>query len=138
LRRDEALAEARRLARYNLAFTLCQAWYGDWALEGVHSGPTMLRSADELLAIASEQGYPHMFAIGNVMRGWCLGAVGQAAEGIPLLLQGLAIRRNSGANLMMPLFLMRLAEVWHFWSVLPLYRQLHASESWLGSPCIVR
>jgi hypothetical protein len=29
LRRDEALAEARRLSPYNLVFALCIAWYGD-------------------------------------------------------------------------------------------------------------
>ena len=46
------------------------------------------------------------------MRGWCLGAVGQAAEGIPLLLQGLAIRRAAGTNLLLPFFLTILAEVY--------------------------
>ncbi len=38
LRRDEALAEARRISPYNLVFALCQAWYGDWASEGVEFG----------------------------------------------------------------------------------------------------
>ena len=40
LRRDEALAEARRLSPYNLVFALCHAWYGDWASEGAESAPT--------------------------------------------------------------------------------------------------
>ena len=40
LRRDEALAEARRLSPYNLVFALCFAWYGDWASEGAESAPT--------------------------------------------------------------------------------------------------
>jgi predicted ATPase len=112
LRRDEALAEARRLTRHTLVFTLCQAWLGDRAIDGVKSAQTMLRSADEVLAITSEQGFPLYFGIGNIMRGWCLGTVGQAAEGIPLILRGLEIWRATGANLMMPSYLMTLAEVY--------------------------
>jgi predicted ATPase len=112
LRRDEALAEARRLSPYNLAFALNQAWYGvDWA-SGEVSSETMLRSTDELLAISSEQGFPLFIGIGNIMRGWCLGKLGQAAEGIPLLLQGLAIYRGTGSNLLSSFFLMTLAEVY--------------------------
>ena len=112
LRRDEALAEARRLSPYTLVFALCHAWYGDWAIEGVKSAPTMLRSADEVLAISSEQGFPMWFGVGNIMRGWCLGAVGQAAEGIPLILQGLADLRATGCNVLVPFFLTTLAEVY--------------------------
>jgi hypothetical protein len=33
------------------------------------------------------------------MRGWCLGTMGQATEGIRLFLQGLAILRPAGVNL---------------------------------------
>ena len=50
--------------------------------------------------------------VGHIMRGWCLGAVGQAAEGIPLLVQGIAIRRAAGTNLLLPFFLTTLAEVY--------------------------
>jgi len=112
LRRDEALAEARRLSPYNLAFALCHAWYGDWALEGVTSVQTMRRSAEDVLAISSEHGFPLLLERGKVMRGWCMGVLGQRAEGIPLLLQGLAIYRATGANLAMPFFLTTLAEVY--------------------------
>ena len=31
LRRDEALAEARRISPHNLTYALCDAWPGDWA-----------------------------------------------------------------------------------------------------------
>jgi hypothetical protein len=58
LRRDEAVAYARRQrSPPDLAFALAYAWYGDWAMEGVKSVPRMLRSADELLATSSEQGF---------------------------------------------------------------------------------
>jgi hypothetical protein len=42
LRRKEALTEARRLSSYNLAFNLafalCQGWWGDWAAAGATVG----------------------------------------------------------------------------------------------------
>jgi class 3 adenylate cyclase/predicted ATPase len=111
-RRDEALAEARRLSPDSLAFALCLVWRGDWAMEGVKSAQTMLRSADEILTISSEQGFSPWFAVGNIMRGWCLGTMGRAEEGIPLLLEGLDARRAMGAKLVMPFYLMTLAEVY--------------------------
>jgi hypothetical protein len=46
------------------------------------------------------------------MRGWCQGAMGQAAEGIPLILQGLDTFRATGANLGVPVFLTTLAEAY--------------------------
>jgi predicted ATPase len=112
LRRDEALAEARRLSSYNLAFALSQALYGDWAIWGMKSAQTMHRSADEVLAISTEQGFPQWIMIANIMRGWCLGTMGQAEEGISLVLQGLANRRATGSKLLLPFALMMLAEVY--------------------------
>jgi hypothetical protein len=47
----------------------------------------MLRSADEILAISNEHGFALWSAFGKMIRGWCLGARAQAAEGIPLLIQ---------------------------------------------------
>ena len=110
--RDEALAEARRLSPYNVAFALYQAWFGDWAMEGVRCAPRTLRSAEEVLAISGEHGFPQWFANGNIMRGWCLGAVGQPVAGMPLLLQGIANRSATGANLLSPFLLTMLAEVY--------------------------
>jgi predicted ATPase len=48
----------------------------------------------------------------NIMRGWCMGAAGQTAEGIPLFLQGLASFRAVGANLLMPFYLTTLADAY--------------------------
>jgi predicted ATPase len=72
----------------------------------------MLASAKELVAISNEQGFRDPLAIGNIMRGWCLGALGQAAEGIPLLIQGLTVCRAGGRKLMIPFFLTTLAEAY--------------------------
>jgi class 3 adenylate cyclase/predicted ATPase len=111
LRRDAALAEARRLAPHTLAFATCHAWYGDWASEGVKSAPTMLQSAEEVLAISGEHGFPVWDGTGNIIRGWCLGAMGQPTEGIPLILKGMGLFSAVGAKVLMPFFLTTLAEV---------------------------
>jgi tetratricopeptide (TPR) repeat protein len=112
LRRDEALAEARRLSPYNLVFALCLAWYGDWASEGAESAPTRLQSAEKVLAISAEQGFAMWSGVGNVMRGWSLGVVGQAAEGIQLMLKGIDDVSATGCKILIPLFLMILAQVY--------------------------
>jgi hypothetical protein len=69
LRQDEALDEARRLSPHTLAFALCLVWMGDRAIEGVKAAPEMLRSAEEVLAISSEQSFPQWLGIGKIMRG---------------------------------------------------------------------
>ena len=50
--------------------------------------------------------------VGDIMRGWCLSVVGQAAEGIPLMLQGLDRHRATGTKLVVPFYMMVLAEVY--------------------------
>jgi class 3 adenylate cyclase/predicted ATPase len=112
LRRNEALVEARRLLPHTLVFELCHAWPGDWAIEGAKSAETALRSAEEVLSISDEQGFSYLFWFGNIMRGWCLGAMGQPAEAIPLILRGLDNVQATGAGLIIPFFLMTLAEVY--------------------------
>jgi predicted ATPase len=109
LRRDEALAEARRLSPYNLVFALCHVWYGNWAIE---RGEAMLRTAEEVLVISSEQGFPLWLAVGNVMRGWSLGAVGRPAEGLAVLMEGIGSYYATDAKLVVPFYLMTLAELY--------------------------
>jgi predicted ATPase len=46
------------------------------------------------------------------MRGWCFGVMGESAQGIPLLVEGIAICRATGCNVMMPFFLTILAEIY--------------------------
>jgi class 3 adenylate cyclase/tetratricopeptide (TPR) repeat protein len=111
LRREEALAGVRRLSPYSQAYVLCFAWVDDW-IARPKSAQLMLRSAEEVLAISSEQSFPLWLGVGNVIRGWCLGTLGQAAEGIPPSLEGLAIYRAIGCNLNGPLILMMLAELY--------------------------
>jgi class 3 adenylate cyclase/predicted ATPase len=112
LRKREALTEARRLSPYTLAYALCQSWDDDWAIEGLKSAQMTLRSAEELLAISREQGFPMWFGLGAIMRGWCLSTVGREEEGIPSILNGLDVWRATGTKLGMPFILMALAEIY--------------------------
>jgi predicted ATPase len=112
LRRDEALAEARQLSPYQQVFAERHAWYGDWATEGARSVQAMLRSAERISMISSEHGFPMFVGVGDIMRGWCLSMVGQAAEGIPLMLQGLDRYRATGTKLVVPFYMMVVAEVY--------------------------
>jgi predicted ATPase len=108
-RRDEALAEARASSPYNFIYALCITWWVDWTID---SPTTLLRSADEILATSTDQGYSLWVGFGQVMRGWCLGALGQPAEGLALLLKGIGIVRAAGCNIAIPLFLTMAAEVY--------------------------
>jgi predicted ATPase len=110
LRRDEALAEARRLSPYNEVFALRHAWYGDWAIEGVRSIEAMLRSAEHISVISSEQGFPMFVGVGDIMRGWCLSSLGEAKAGISLLEEGLEKYAATGTKLVIPFYLTVLAE----------------------------
>ena len=113
LRIDEALAEARRISPYNVAYALFQASVGYWAIYGKKSADgSMLRAADEILAIANEHGFVLWSMVGKLIRGWCLGVRGQAADGIALFLQGLAERRIIGCDTMMPFYLTTFAEIY--------------------------
>jgi hypothetical protein len=46
----------------------------------VNSAETMIRSAEEMLAISNEQGYPQWFGAATMIRGLALSALGHAAE----------------------------------------------------------
>jgi len=111
-RRDEAFAQARQLPLYNLVFVRVHAWWGiDWVIAGGKPEETMLRSAEEVLAISREQGFSQWLAVGNILHGWCLGTTGQAAEGMERLLNGITICRAAGVKIALPFCLMTLAEV---------------------------
>jgi class 3 adenylate cyclase/predicted ATPase len=112
-RTNEALAKGRQISLYNLVFTQIHSWCGiDWATAEEKSARTILRSADELLAISNEQGFSVWAVVGNIMRGWCLGQLGQAADGIPLVVKGISMARTTGVNLLMPFWLTTLAQTY--------------------------
>jgi predicted ATPase len=79
---------------------------------GAKEARTTLPLAEQALTSSREQAFPMFLGLGHIMHGWCMGAVRQAEEGIPLLLQGIAIRRAACTNLLLPFFLTALAEVY--------------------------
>jgi len=57
---------------------------------------------NQLLAVATEQGFPHWRAQGMIYRGWLMVRNGDVVEGLSLLRSGLAAYRASGAELLLP------------------------------------
>ena len=110
-RSDAALAEARRIAHaHSLAHALAAAWRVAWL---ARSEPVaLLRFADELMAVSAARGFAlwRSFALAN--RGWCLTALGNAAQGIPLLNAGLAENQATGTGFQTPAVLELLADAY--------------------------
>src|SRR5262249_14904965 len=66
--------------------------------------------ADQLVEVATEQGFPHWHGEGTVYRGWVMAKNGGVAEGISLLRRGSAAYRATGAETFMPHYMALLAE----------------------------
>jgi predicted ATPase len=64
---------------------------------------------DELVAVATEQGFPFWRAQGAIFRGWVKVENGDVAEGISLLRSGSTAFRATGAELWMPHYIALLA-----------------------------
>jgi class 3 adenylate cyclase/tetratricopeptide (TPR) repeat protein len=85
---EEALEEARRLSHApTLAITLTHACWTWWYVR-LEPG-SLLRVADEQLALTTEHGLEHFAMWALIHRGWSLARLGRADEGIPLLAIGL-------------------------------------------------
>ena len=94
-RSREAITEARRLAHPpTLAGTLATAI----RLHLVIEDNAILRQwIDQLIAVTTEQGFPHWRAMGMICRGWVKVKNGDVGEGISLLRSGSAASRATGA-----------------------------------------
>jgi len=66
--------------------------------------------ARQLVAVATEQGYPHFCGEGLVFLGWVAVKRGNVAEGMSLLRSGIAAYQAYGAQLLMPHNIALLAE----------------------------
>jgi len=94
--RDAALDEARRISHpHTLAFALGPAAWVTGSFLCLEPR-SLLQGADELLALATEQGLASYRARGLIHRGWCLAALERADEGIALIAAGLARYRELG------------------------------------------
>jgi len=74
-------------------------------------GPELQERSQELVALATEQGYPHFVGTGTCFRGWATVALGgPIVEGINELHRGLAAKRATGADIKIPYYFGLLAE----------------------------
>ena len=111
---DQALArsnanilEARRLAHPpSLAGSLA---IGVRLLSLVRDDAALEEGINQLIAVATEQGFPHWRAQGAIYRGWVKVKNGDTMEGMTLLQRGLTAYRVGGAELFVPHYFALLA-----------------------------
>ena len=104
---NAAIAEARRLAHPpSLAVSL---GFGARLLSLVGDNAALDEWADQLVAVATEQGFPFWRAQGTIYRGWVKVKNGDVAEGISLLRSGSTAYRATGAEVWMPYHIALLA-----------------------------
>jgi predicted ATPase len=104
---DAYIAEARRLAHPpSLALALAMG-AGLPALDG--NDAALNERSEELVAVATEQGFPHWLVWGTMNRGWAKVKNGDVTEGTSLLRSALAAHRTTGAELYAPLIMSHLA-----------------------------
>jgi class 3 adenylate cyclase/predicted ATPase len=106
-RSNAAIAEAQRLAHVpSLADSLA---IGARLLSLVGDDAALGERADQLVSVATEQGFPHWRAQGTIYRAWLKVKNGDVMEGKSLLRSGSAAYRASGAELYVPHYLDLLA-----------------------------
>jgi predicted ATPase len=106
-RSSAAIAEARRLAHpLSLAVTL---GVGAILLSLVGDDAALGERADQLVAMATEQGFLQWRAHGTILRGWVKVKNGDVTEGTSLLRSGSSAYRSTGAEIWMPHFIALLA-----------------------------
>jgi class 3 adenylate cyclase/predicted ATPase len=114
-RLDEALETVRRGHRQaQAAGHLFSLAYSQMALAWIHlhrgEAPETQEWAAACLALATEQGFPHWAAWGNILHGWASAAQGRADAGISQIRRGLEIHRSIGSKISIPTELGLLAE----------------------------
>jgi class 3 adenylate cyclase/predicted ATPase len=106
----QAFIVARELASpYNLAFALV---FAAWLHQFRREGPQVQERAEAVIALANEQGFPFLAALGSSLRGWAVADQGQEEEGITQLRQGLAAWQAIGTVTLTPYYRALLAEAY--------------------------
>jgi predicted ATPase len=104
---NAAIAEARRLAHLpSLALSL-SIGARLHSLDGDNAA--LDERAGQLIAVATEQGFPLWRAFGTIYRGWVKVRNGDVAEGMSLLRRGSTAYRATGSEAWMPHFIALLA-----------------------------
>ena len=99
-RSKAAVAEARRLAHLPSLASILALGAVPFSLLGEDA--ILGEWADQLVAVASEQGLPFWGAMGTAYRGWVKVKNGEVSEGMSLLRSGTAAFRGTGAELFAP------------------------------------
>jgi predicted ATPase len=103
-----AIAETRRLAHPpSLALILA---FGVILLSLVRDNAPLDQLVDELVAVATEQGFPFYGALGTIYRGWVKVKNGDVTEGLSLLHSGSSAHRATGTELWAPYHIALLAK----------------------------
>jgi len=104
---NAAIAEARRLAHPpSLAVTLAVSAI---FLSLIGDDAALDEWADQLVAVATEQGFPVWGAVGTIHRGWVKVKNGDVTEGMSLVRIGSAAYRATGTEMWTPHFFALLA-----------------------------
>jgi predicted ATPase len=99
-RMNEALADARQLGHvHSPVFTLGHVCWIEWAAASPRQAQ---EHSAELVALATEHGFPLWLGFGIIHRGWSLVALGQAEEGLRSLTEGLSVQSATGGVTWMP------------------------------------
>ena len=106
---QQAVAAARKLT---CLYTLAYALHVNCIFHQLRGDGAILEErAEELVALATEQGFPHFVGSGTCFRGWAMLAVGGSIEeAISSMRWGLATKRATGAEIKVPYYLGLLAE----------------------------
>jgi len=105
---EQALALARDAAHpYSLVFVLM---FATRVHQGRRDDAAVLQAADQMIAIAGEQGFSYYQAQGAIQQGSALIGLGRIDEGVARMHAGMAALQATGTELGRPGTLMRLAE----------------------------
>ena len=93
---DEAKALSRR---FNNVYTRARSLNWDSMLrQFIGDWPTVIARAEEAMAIAAAHGFALVQAGGEIMLGWARVHMGQVAEGVRQIQQGVDAYRATGAD----------------------------------------
>jgi class 3 adenylate cyclase/predicted ATPase len=113
---DEALAQSRRALAWarelSHPYTLAFALHVNCVFHQLRGDGAILEErAEELVALATEHGFPHFVGSGTCFRGWAMLTVGGSIDdAISGMRWGLATKRATGAEIKVPYYLGLLAE----------------------------
>jgi predicted ATPase len=105
---DEAVALAQALSHpLSLAFAEGLGGYLRQYRREAHAAQD---TAERLIALSAEHGFPHWMAQANITRGWAMAEEGHNEEGIAQIQEGVAAFRSIGNGALLPHVLCLLAE----------------------------